>query len=173
MLDHVVLSAPDLRRAVADFAARTGIEPTRGGSHPGLGTANFLVGLGADAYLEIIGPDPGQPTPTTRRPFLVDQLRTPRVVTWAVRTGDLDAAVSAARDRGYDPGVPRAMSRESPTGDLLRWRLTPPRPDYEAGLVPFLIDWGATEHPTARSLPRVSLRAGPRPTPTRSGWARC
>jgi hypothetical protein len=155
MLDHVVLAAPDLDRAVAEFAARTGVEPARGGSHSGLGTANYLVGLGAAAYLEIIGPDAGQPAPAHERWFLVDRLHLPRIVTWALRVPDLDTAVAAARARGYDPGDPRAMSRESLTGDLLQWRLTPPRPEYESGLVPFLIDWGATEHPTARSLPRV------------------
>jgi Glyoxalase-like domain len=173
MLDHVVFAAPDLGRAVAQFAERTGIAPARGGSHPGLGTANYLVGLGGEAYLEIIGPDPHQPAPPHERPFLVDQLGAPRIVTWAVRTHDLDAAVSSARHHGYDPGAPRAMSRESPTGEVLRWRLTPPRPDAEHGLLPFLIDWGATGHPTTRSLPSAELTGwtGTHPEPGRVGPA--
>jgi hypothetical protein len=171
MLDHVVLAAPDLGRAVAEFATRTGVEPTRGGSHPGLGTANHLISLGANAYLEIIGPDPDQPAPAHERWFLLDRLRAPRLVTWALRTHDLDAAVAAARASGYDPGVPRVMSRESSTGELLEWRLTPPRPEYEFGLVPFLIDWGTTEHPTSRSLPRVELSSlsATHPDPERVG----
>jgi hypothetical protein len=40
------------------------------------------------------------------------------------------------------------MSRRRPDGVLLEWQLTPPM----AGVLPFLIDWGSTPHPT-ESLP--------------------
>src|SRR5439155_25281477 len=157
MLDHLVLAAPDLRQAVADFAAATGVQPAPGGSHVGFGTANHLVDLGRGGYLEIIGPDPSQPDPEQPRPFGIDDLDTARVVTWAVRTDDLDALVAQARDGGYDPGEPRELSRRTPDGELLAWRLTQPRFDYGDGLVPFLIDWGNTPHPTSRSLPQTDL----------------
>ena len=157
-LDHLVLAAPDLAEAVRSFAARTGVQPARGGSHVGLGTANYLVGLGSGGYLEIIGPDPEQPDPPDPRPFGIDDLTAPRVVTWAVRTDDIDALIAQARDGGFDPGEARAMSRRTADGDLLEWRLTWPRFDYGAGLVPFLIDWGDTSHPTTRGLPAVALR---------------
>ncbi|MDH6486383.1 hypothetical protein M2157_002382 [Streptomyces sp. SAI-127] len=39
-------------------------------------------------------------------------------------TPDLDAAVATARARGYDPGEIRPMSRRTPDGTLLTWRLT-------------------------------------------------
>jgi hypothetical protein len=112
-----------------------------------------LVGLGAGGYLEIIGPDRAQPDPEQPRPFGIDALPAPRLVTWAVRTSDIDATVAAARTVGYDPGEPHAMSRRTPDGDLLAWRLTPTRFDLGDGLVPFLIDWGTTPHPTTRALP--------------------
>ncbi len=166
-LDHVVYAAPDLQRAVSDFARRTGLMPARGGSHAGLGTANYLVDLGGRQYLELIGPDPEQPAPGGGRWLRVDRIDAPRVVTWAVRTTDIDAAVAAARANGYDPGSPREMSRATPAGELVRWRLTPPLP----GVVPFVIDWGATAHPTTRDLPRaplVSLTAT-HPDPARVG----
>jgi hypothetical protein len=41
-----------------------------------------------------------------------------------------------------------AMSRQRPDGVLLEWQLTPPQP----GLVPFLIDWGTTPHPSGDAL---------------------
>jgi hypothetical protein len=45
---------------------------------------------------------------------------------------------------------------------VLRWRLTDPGAMVEAGLIPFLIDWGTSLHP-ALSSPRgpalLSLRA--------------
>jgi hypothetical protein len=156
-LDHLVLAGPDLEETVAWFTGLTGVVPAPGGSHVGLGTANRLVGLGSSAYLELIGPDPDQPPPATPRPFGVDGLRAPRIVTWAMRTTDLDALIGEARAGGYDPGEPLAMSRRTQDGALLEWRLTPPRLDYGEGLVPFLIDWGGTPHPTSRGLPETPL----------------
>ena len=158
VLDHLVLAAPDLGAAVRAFAERTGVEPARGGSHVGLGTANYLVDLGAGGYLEIIGPDPEAPDPEAPRPFGIDELTDARLVAWAVRTDDIEALVAQARDGGYDPGEPRAMSRRTADGELLEWRLTSLRADYGDGLVPFLIDWGESAHPTSRGLPSAPLR---------------
>ena len=118
-LDHLVLAGPDLAEAVAWFAELTGVDPAAGGSHVGLGTANYLVGLGAAAYLEIIGPDPEQPAPEQPRPFGIDDLVAPRVVSWAVRVSDIAAVVAASRRAGYDPGDPIAMSRRTRDGELL------------------------------------------------------
>jgi hypothetical protein len=47
------------------------------------------------------------------------------------------------------------MSRETRDGELLRWRLTPA--SVPGSLHPFLIDWGATPHPTTRGLPSLPL----------------
>ncbi|MGC9439417.1 VOC family protein [Streptomyces sp. WG5] len=156
LLDHLVLATPDLATTVADFARRTGVAPAPGGTHLGLGTRNHLVGLGGSGYLEIIGPDPDQPPPDGPRPFRIDRLTAPRIVTWAIRPPDLDAAVAAARARGHDPGAVRPMSRRRADGTLLEWRLTDGA--HPSGLVPFLIDWGTTPHPSA-GLPLTPLRA--------------
>ncbi|MFD0318024.1 VOC family protein [Streptomyces flavalbus] len=154
-LDHLVLATPDLAATVADFTERTGVTPAVGGVHVGLGTRNYLVGLGGTAYLEIIGPDPEQSDPDGPRPFGVDGLTGPRTVSWAVRATDLDAAIAAARARGYDPGPGHPMSRRTPGGTLLSWRLTGSA--HPSGLVPFLIDWGTSAHPTATGLPTTPL----------------
>ncbi|MFD7132287.1 VOC family protein [Streptomyces sp. NPDC059894] len=156
-LDHLVLATPDLAATVAEFTRRTGVAPAPGGAHVGLGTRNHLVGLGGRAYLEIIGPDPGQPDPPGPRPFGVDGIGTPRTVTWAIAVPDLDGTVAAARAQGYDPGDVRAMSRRRPDGTLLEWRLTEGGDPHPSGLVPFLIDWGSTVHPTASGLPVTPL----------------
>ena len=118
----------------------------RGGSHEGMGTANFIIGLGTGAYLGIIGPDLDQPQPVGGRWFGIDRLTAPRIVTWAIRTADIDGSVAAARALGYDPGQPTAMSRRSDAGDDLQWRLTPLQIELNNGLVPFLIDWGSTPY---------------------------
>ncbi|MFF4252425.1 VOC family protein [Streptomyces sp. NPDC001663] len=156
-LDHLVLATPDLAATVADFARRTGVEPAPGGAHVGRGTHNYLVSLGGSSYLEIIGPDPEQSDPDGPRPFAVDDLASARTVTWAISPPDLDAAVETARARGYDPGSIRPMSRRRPDGTLLEWRLTDGDTQHPSGLVPFLIDWGASVHPTSTGLPVTPL----------------
>jgi hypothetical protein len=161
LLDHLVYATPDLAATVAEFTRRTGIAPAPGGAHVGLGTRNYLVGLGGPYYLEIVGPDPEQPNPAHPRPFGLDQLPAPSMVTWAIRPPDLDAAVAAVRTAGHDPGPIRAMSRQRPDGTLLEWRLTL---GEIAGVVPFLIDWGTTAHPSA-GLPGVTLLAMSASTP--------
>ncbi len=81
------------------------------------------------------------------------------MLTWAISPPDLDAAVAEARARGHDPGPVRPMSRRTPDGTVLRWRLTDGGPGEASGLVPFLIDWGDSRHPAASGLPVTPLLA--------------
>ena len=170
-LDHLVFGGPDLDMAVTRIREMTGLTPVRGGRHLGEGTANCLLGLGAGAYLEIIGPDPDAPAPAGPRWFGLDDLSGPRLITWALRPDDLDARVVTARAAGYDPGVVRSMSRRRDDGTALSWRLTPDTVAASGGVVPFLIDWGSTTHPSAGGLPSVelvSLGATAQPDTTKS-----
>jgi hypothetical protein len=152
MFDHLVLATDDLRKSVAEFAAATGVEPVEGGRHVGRGTRNYLVGFGAAAYLEIIGPDVERPV-AGAMPFGIEGLTGSRLVTWAVRTGDLESAVAKVRELG----AIEAMSRMTPAGELLSWRLTSAEPAPYDGVVPFLIDWGSSRHPAESGLPSVEL----------------
>ncbi|WP_433256536.1 VOC family protein [Streptosporangium sp. CA-135522] len=157
LLDHLVYATPDLDGTVREVAAMTGVRPVEGGRHVGRGTRNYLLGLGGRRYLEIVGPDPGQPEPELARPFGIDGLAAARLVTWAVRSADLEETVAAARRSGYDPGEISPLSRRTPDGELLEWRLTWPHEGNRDGLVPFLIDWGSTVHPADRGLPVAEL----------------
>ncbi len=176
-LDHLVVAVPDLQEGGRLLAARLGVEPSPGGRHHGFGTKNLLVSLGSDAYLEIIGPDPGQPRPRGGRALGVDRVTGPRLVTWAVREPDLEGRMAAARAAGFDPGSIVEMGRDRPDGVRLAWRLGVPPATLAGGelpgdgLVPFLIDWGQTPHPSV-GLPAecvlVSLR-GEHPDPDAIG----
>lgn len=153
-LDHLVYGTPDLEATVASLSERLGVAPAVGGSHPGLGTRNYLYSLGNGSYFEIVGPDLSQDV--APQWFGVAALTRPRMVGWAIRTAKIDLVVAGARERGYDPGNPVAMSRQGSDGSLLEWQLTMPPADP---VVPFLVDWGTTRHPSGRGLPVVTLES--------------
>ena len=142
-LDHLVLAAPALAPGVAWAERRLGVAFGPGGAHPGMGTHNRLLRLGADAYLEVIAPDPAAPAPSHPRWFGLsdtDALRHrwdegPRLAAWVARVADLDAAVAV------DPellGRPVHLTRGT-----LSWRFalradgSPPL----GGAAPCLIQW--------------------------------
>ncbi|MFD4356627.1 VOC family protein [Nocardia sp. NPDC058518] len=157
-LDHLVLATPNLVETVRTVRETLGVSPAEGGRHPRFGTRNFLLGLGDGGYLEIIGVDPDQLPPRRPRPFGLDELTEPRLVTWAAQVNGIDAAVSTARAAGFDPGEVSQMSRATSEGRLLEWRLTLSPDGTHHGVIPFLIDWGTTRHPSD-TLPRATLRS--------------
>jgi len=156
-IDHLVYGVDDLRGGVEELTQRLGVRAARGGRHLGRGTHNALLALGGDSYLEIIAVDPDQPEAVGQVSFALDRLRLPRLVGWAARVTDIEDAAQRARDRGYDPGPVQAMSRRRPDGVLLEWHLTRNPPDPGRIPVPFLIDWGASPHPTQASPAGVTL----------------
>ena len=156
VIDHLVYAVADLDEGVVEIERRLGARAAYGGSHPGRGTHNALRGLG-DSYREIIGPDPDQPEPAEGRPFEVTTTMTPRLVTFAVRPDvaadeTIDSLAAALAEVGHDPGPVLPMSRATPDGTELHWRLTFPTLAL-GGAVPFLIDWGDTPNPATTAPP--------------------
>ena len=161
-IDHLVYATPDLTAGVKQIEALLGIQATPGGQHPGEGTRNALVALGPTSYLEIIGPDPDQPKPAGPRKFGIDDLKGPRLVTWAAKGTNLTQLVADARRHGVPVGDVIPGSRRTPTGVLLSWHITNQRAFVANGLVPFFIDWGDTPHPAksaATGATLIALRA--------------
>jgi hypothetical protein len=155
-IDHLVYLCPDLDPAVADIAAKTGVRPAFGGQHPGLGTHNALLSLASRTYLEIIAPDPAQPRPA-ELPFGLGTATQPGLRAWAIASDDLDTAVRQAASAGF--GYPAVVSRRRRTADgrELTWRMTTyPQPPGGA-VIPFLIDWGGSEHPADAAPAGLSL----------------
>ncbi len=134
-LDHVMYATHDLAETLAAIERDWGIAPTIGGGHEDLGSMNALADLGGGAYLEILGPDPNR----------------------TVRVDGIEAAVRRATAAGYDPGPIEHEERRTPDGRLLGWELC--WRDDAAPVVPFLIDWGATTHPSTDSVKGLRLVA--------------
>ena len=150
---------PDLADGVAGFQRLTGVRPVMGGSHINLGTANYLVGLGGGAYLEIIGPDPDQPDPAQPRPFGMDSLN-------RLPGGRLVRSAARPRPRyrgGHNPRLrPRGSARDVAThlrrnaADVAA-DFTRHRPIGQARAHSHQL--GTTPHPTTAALPTLPLHS--------------
>ncbi len=150
-VDHIILATPDVDDTADRLTTTLGVRAVAGGKHPAWGTRNSLIALGDLIYLEIVGPDPGSPPQEPPRPFGLETLSSPRLVTWAVKGRALDALVTHARADGVDLGEVQRRTRRRPDGLLLSWAmtdLTAPRAD---GIIPFFVDWGETPHPATTS----------------------
>ncbi|UFN51045.1 VOC family protein [Roseomonas sp. OT10] len=154
-LDHLVIGCDTLEQGTAWAREALGIAIAAGGAHPGWGTHNALAGLGPSLYLEVIAPDPAQPSPDRERPFGLDdpalraRLRqAPALLTYVARCDDI-AALTAAL--GEDSEPPLRMSRGA-----LSWQIARPRDSLD-GLVPSLIEWPGGVSVAAR-MPDSGMR---------------
>ncbi|MEM9570537.1 MAG: VOC family protein [Pseudomonadota bacterium] len=146
-LDHLVWGTPDLDHGCATIENLFGIAPSPGGSHPGIGTCNALLGLGPNLYLEIMAPDnPASGSIGAR----LAELKAPGLVTWVLRTSDLSRVelhVEEMHDQVTSLG-PIPSQRVTPQGHRLEWTLLFLTLHNHNGLLPFFIDWQQTEHPS-------------------------
>ena len=152
-VDHLLFTVPDLDAGIEEAGRLLGVEPTRGGRHPDLGTANALIGMGPDSYLEIIGPDPERDHGTDLTILGMD-FTTPRLGTWVAKaklTGRLAARLPAVF------GAVRPGQRLTPEGERLSWLFTDPFEPRYGGVVPCLIDWTDTAHPGSTLEPLCRL----------------
>jgi hypothetical protein len=155
--DHLVVAARRLEEGVAWVESRLGVPMGAGGRHELMGTHNRLLSLGRGRFLEVIAIDPDAQPPARSRWFELDRsaMRArlesgPALVTWVVRTDDIDAAIATGAF-----GAPEVLGLSR--GDY-RWRIGVP-PDgslIHAGIVPTIIQW-ATRHP-ADTLPDSGCR---------------
>jgi len=162
LLDHLVYAVTDLPRAIAQFEDQLGVCALPGGRHEALGSYNAILPLSGSSYVELIALDPTNPAPAMAPPFGLAELSEAQLVTWAVRSGDIAVDTARARQRGYDPGLTVPVSRTTPEGVCLEWRLTVRPEPFGDGLVPFVIDWGATPHPSqpaADNIDRCTLQS--------------
>jgi hypothetical protein len=144
-LDHIVVTAPNLKSGVEWVRDTLDATPEYGGVHPRMGTHNCLLNMGGQTYLEVIAPDPNAPEPDRPRWFDLDSLKRdspPRLAAWVARTTDIKATVSACSE---PLGVIEPMSR----GEL-EWLITVTDNGMPVlgGIAPILIEWHTATHPS-------------------------
>jgi hypothetical protein len=162
-VDHLVYATPELSAGVERIEKLLGVKASPGGQHPGRGTRNALLALGPTSYLEIIGPDPEQPTPALPRPFGIDDLKEPRLVAWAAKSMDLARLASEAGRNGVKLGEVISGSRRRADGVMLSWRYTDPRTIVAGGALFRSSSTGGRRH--IRRAPRPRGRYSSRCAP--------
>lgn len=145
-IDHLLYGTRSLTDGIRYICELTGVQPVMGGSHPGLGTHNALIGLGNNIYLEIIAPDPEQ---SVERVWMdLDKLEQPQLFRWAATTQNAEKVRQAGLTAGFDIGEVKAGSRYKPDGSLLEWTLSDPNVNLANGPIPFFIYWGTSGNPS-------------------------
>jgi hypothetical protein len=112
-----------------------------------LGTRNSLLALGSAIYFEIISPDPAQHLKGNRGGRIA-ALPRPGIMTFAIRSDNLDALSAAARREGVSLQGPVAMSRDRLDGVRLDWTILYLEDRRFGEAIPFVIDWGTSPHPS-------------------------
>ena len=159
-IDHVLFAVDDLDIAAREVEMRFGLASIEGGRHPAWGTANRIVPLG-DTYVELVAVADPDIAATTAFGRWVAAGRSGRPLGWAVRTDALDAVADRI-------GLSIAAgSRQTPAGDVLRWRSAGVPESAAEPALPFFIEWAdgsafpgaaAVDHPGGgATLKRLSL----------------
>ena len=152
--DHLLIAAPDLESG-SDFAeALLGTRPVTGGSHPGMGSRNALLGLENDVYIEVIAPDPAQSPDLPLASFLAS-IPEPALTWWCARSVDLVELKRQLGTLGIESGPVDSWSRQRPDGTSLRWQLLMPGDTALGPLLPFFIQWEDMGQHPSRHLPVI------------------
>lgn len=146
-IDHIIYTAPTLKMGMERIEKLLGVRPVIGGQHPKWGTHNALLSLG-DAYLEVVAPDPTLSKPQKGTWIDAFLSKGPQLSSWVLQTDDIQKLSRLAIDSSIDLGEIQQGQRQKPDGTSLNWQLTDPYAMPMGGILPFLIDWGNTPHPS-------------------------
>lgn len=134
-IDHIVFCVPDLEEAGSHLSRRYGFVSHPGGRHPGHGTANRIVPL-RESYLELVA--------------VVDEVEAAQsgFGSWVGQNADHPPTAHALclRTDALDDICDRlgieaiAMTRETPHGVTLSWRLAGLQEALQQHL-PFFVEW--------------------------------
>ena len=145
-IDHIVWACRDLESGIEEIEALTGVRAQPGGRHPDLGTHNALLHLGGRCYFEIVAPDPEQDGGPWSRSL--QEMAEPGLLHWVVSQSGLSNYSNGLSGLIGGDNEVIAISRQHPKLGLLNWEILMLPKHSHGCLVPFLIDWGDSTHPT-------------------------
>lgn len=170
-LDHVVLGIDDLDKGIEALEQLTGVRAKFDGRDARLGTQSAVIGLGDNAFLEIMAPDPkADPARVDPKykPMTLDRLETFDTLTpflWAIGTNNLERTRWFARRAGSYPSGIDSGTRARGWGRSSEWtwaHVTRPH----TYVMPIFVQWNADTRPPQDRAPEgcrlVQLKLYPR-----------
>jgi len=148
-IDHLVYCVPNLEKATKELSEKCGIPVVYGGQHLTKGTENTLLNLGNGAYLELLGVDAKNMDIAPLRWMGVDLIDGPTFTRWAIKTTDLDSDTAILKKANPLMGETFTGSRKKTDGSTLRWSMALPLASPKVEVLPFMVDWKDSVHPTA------------------------
>jgi Glyoxalase-like domain len=135
MLSQIIIGVESLETAADRFRAM-GFDVLDGGVHPGFGTANRVIPLGAQ-YIELLGivSSPEARQNEYGRSLLRAIAEGDRLVRWSIRTDEIDEVASR-----LGISVERRR-RQRPDGELLTWRAAGLDLALADPTLPFFMQW--------------------------------
>lgn len=148
IVDHIVYCVTDLNQACQNFCDKTGIMPSEGGRHLDKGTCNALVRIGVETYLEILAIDINNKNIKSERWMGIDKIKENRVTRWAIKSNRISKDADQLNRFNPELGIIEKGKRILRDGSSLEWTLTDPGSSPAISIIPFLLHWGASSHPT-------------------------
>jgi len=147
-IDHIVYCCKKLESGINYISDLTGIEATYGGRHLTKGTHNAIFKISPHAYFEILAPDPANSNINPPRWMGIDLIEKSRITRWAIKTKNINAQSKALSNYKLEYGNVQKGSRALEDGSMLQWQLTDPLTNPAVEVVPFLLDWKDSVHPS-------------------------
>lgn len=138
-----------------EFEQKFGVRPLFGGYHKTFGTKNALVNLNDQIYLELIAVDNDNLEVMPPRWMGVDLLTKNQITRWALKSNSLQEDNTILKEYNSQMGDIQTGARNTTDGSVLQWELTLPLPAPEVELVPFLLDWSATDKHPSQIMPHM------------------
>lgn len=162
VIDHIVLAAPNLEDAMAEFEKMTGVGPRVAATIKGLGIKSARISFNDASYIEIIAPDPKEPGPIGN---LLKSRKLSELTPFhfAIRTSKAEQLKSEVDRFGYIPDH-ITMFGAKKDGTPRKWELLYLYGHGLGGICPFFINWSNTDHPCAKlpvvgKLKKFTIRA--------------
>ena len=162
VLDHIVLAAPDLEKAMKDFKKRSGVELTIAGTIKGLGIKCARVSFNDSTYIEVIAPDPKSPGPIGEL-LKAKGIKDMVPFHYAIRSSKAEELKDEVKQFGYTPDH-ITMFGAKKDGSPRKWEMLYLYGHKMGGICPFFINWANSDHPCAQlpvvgKLKKFTIRA--------------
>ena len=150
-IDHLIIAAPELGVATAEYSTLLGRAPSWRGTHPDCGTANALFKLD-NTYIELLAPQGEGMAADIVKGIL--NARGPCLGGLVFGTGNAEDFISHARSTGLEASDPiSGHGVDDKTGAERRWRNMFWDPTAARGIFSFCI-----EHEAGSTLPQATPR---------------